>query len=149
MHISAGILLAEWAGHRAAHVERAVEMHIDHVRPVRPAHLVEDDVAQNAGVVDQDVDAAEGVERGLDDQVGVLRLGDGERRCDCFAAGLLDGRDRSCAGLSSVPAPCRLAPMSQTTTRAPFGREHLGDGAADAAPGAGDDGDLAFDDTRH
>ena len=35
----------------------------EHVRPVRPAHAVEDTVAQNASVVDQDVDAAEGVER--------------------------------------------------------------------------------------
>src|SRR5438105_8163407 len=43
---------------------RSVQMHHDDIGPVRPAHAVEDLVAQDAGVVDQDVDAAEGVERG-------------------------------------------------------------------------------------
>ena len=117
-------------------------MHVDHIRPVRPAHLVEDDVAQDAGVVDQDVDAAEGVERGLDDQVGVLRLGDGERGGDGLAAGLLDGRDRilrrTVVGARALQAG---ADVADHHARA-FAREHLGDGAADAAAGAGDDGDF-------
>ena len=86
----AGVLLAEMRRAGAAHVERAVQMHLDDVGPVRPAHAVEDLVAQDAGVVDQDVDAAEGIERGLDDLVGVLRLGDRERRGDRLAARLLD-----------------------------------------------------------
>ena len=38
-------------------------MHSQHVVPVGPAHLVEDAVAQDAGIVDQNVDATEGVER--------------------------------------------------------------------------------------
>ena len=36
-----------------------LQMHADHVRPVRPTHAMEDAVAQDAGIVDQDVDAAE------------------------------------------------------------------------------------------
>ena len=48
-----------------------MQMYGDHIRPIRPAHLVEDHVAKNAGIVDQDVDAAIGVERSLDD--GFLR----------------------------------------------------------------------------
>ncbi len=90
VHEGAGILLAEMRGAGAAHVEGAVEMDVEHVLPVRVAHPVEDRVAQDAGIVDQDVDAAEGVERGLDDRLGVLRLGDRERRGDRLAAGLLD-----------------------------------------------------------
>jgi hypothetical protein len=48
--------------------------------PVLVGHLREGDVAEDAGVVDDDVDAAEGVERGLDDLVAVLDgvvVGDG------------------------------------------------------------------------
>ena len=52
----------------------------------------------------------------------------------------------SCAGPASVPAPCRLAPMSQTTTLAPSCRHPERDRAADAARRAGDDRDFAGDD---
>ncbi len=119
MHEAAGILLAEMRGAGAAHGEAAVQMHGDHVRPVRPAHAVEDAVAQDAGIVDQDIDAAEGVERRLDDFVGIARLADRQRRGDRFAAGFLDFVDdrlrRAGIGAGAVEA----APISQTTTRAP------------------------------
>jgi hypothetical protein len=48
--------------------------HVDLVDqvPVGLRHLLERDVAQDPGVVDQDVDLAERVDRGLDDLVAVL-----------------------------------------------------------------------------
>jgi hypothetical protein len=51
-------------------------MDVDDIRPVAPAHAVENAVAQNAGIVDQDVDAAESIERRPDNFVGIGRLGD-------------------------------------------------------------------------
>jgi hypothetical protein len=80
---------------------------------------VKNAVAQDAGIVDQDVDAAEGVERRLYDLVAVGRLADRQRRGDRLAAGLFDLVDDRVRRPASVPAPSRLAPMSQTTTRAP------------------------------
>src|SRR5471030_3087097 len=52
----------------------------------------------------------------------------------------------SCAGPSSLPEPCRLAPISQTTTRT-FGGQQRGDAAADAAACTGDDGGFARNDS--
>ena len=67
VHEGAGVLLAEMRRAGAAHVERAVRWtsitsgQSDRLMRWKIA------VAQDAGVVDQDVDAAEGLERGLDD----------------------------------------------------------------------------------
>jgi len=90
VHHRARFLLAEMSRDGARHVERAVEMHVDDVVPVRPTHAMKDAVAQDAGVVHQDVDAAELVDGGLHDRFGVLRLGDRERRGDRVAARSLD-----------------------------------------------------------
>ncbi len=117
--------------------------------PVRPAHLVEDDVAQDAGIVDQDVDTAEGFERALHDGVGILRLGDRQRRGDGFAAGRLDRRHgvlrRAGVGAGAIEPG---ADVADHDARA-FGGEQQRDAAADTAPGAGDDGGFAGDDGGH
>ncbi len=47
-------------------VEGAEQVRLEHVAPVVDAHAHDQVVARDAGVVDQDVDLAEGVERGLD-----------------------------------------------------------------------------------
>ena len=79
---------------------------------------------------------------------GVLRLGDRERRGDRLAAGLLDRGDgllrRACVVAGAVQAG---ADVADHDARA-FLRHQLGDGAADAAPAAGDDGDFPRDNTR-
>jgi len=149
VHEAAGILLAKMAGDGAAHVERAVEMHRDDVVPVGPAHLVEDAVAQDAGVVDQDIDAAEGVARGLDDGVGVLRLGDRQRAGDRLAAALGDLVDHGLrrTGVRAGAIEAR-ADVVDHDARA-FARQQQRDRAADAAAGAGDDRNLVCNDARH
>src|SRR5262249_27547951 len=133
----------------AAHVEGAVKVDRQHVRPVGKAHAVEDAVAQDAGIVDQTVDPAEGGERGGDDLVGVLRLGDRERRGDRLAAGALDLVDhrlrRSGVGAGALEARTDVADDDAR----PFLRQQERNGAADAAAGAGDDCDLAGDDAWH
>ena len=55
---------------------------------VDDAHAMEDAVAQDAGVVDDAVDAAEVVDRRLDDAFGAGRIGDAVAVGDGLAAGL-------------------------------------------------------------
>ena len=64
-------------------VEGAEQVRLEHLAPRVDAHAHDQVVARDAGVVDQDVDLAERVERGLDQRLGRLRLShvrlDGER----------------------------------------------------------------------
>ena len=121
-------------------------MDVEHVLPVGVAHPVEDRVAQDAGIVDQDVDAAEGVERGLHDRFGVLRLGDRERRGDRLAAGLLDLVHHLLrrAGVGAGALQAR-ADVAGDHPRALL-RQAERDAAPDPARGAGDDGDFSGND---
>lgn len=64
--------------------------------PVRVLHVLEADVAEDAGIVDQDVDAAESVNGRLDDLVTEL---DTVVVCHGLAAGLLDLVDDNIGGL--------------------------------------------------
>ena len=106
-------------------------------------------VAQDAGIVDQNVDAAEGVERRLDDLVGVARLADRQRRGDRLAARLFDLVDdrlrRSDIGAGAVEA---RADVADDDARA-FLRHQERDAAPDAASRAGDDGDFSRNDVWH
>lgn len=64
--------------------------------PVLVGQVLEASVAQDTGIVEQDVDAAEGADGGLDDALAVLNavvVGDG------LAAGLLDLVDYNIGGL--------------------------------------------------
>src|SRR6266571_7184802 len=90
MYKTPGILLAKMRGASAAHGKTAMQVHVDDVRPVRPAHAMEDAVAQDAGIIDEDVDAAEMLERRRDDFFGIARLADRERRGNRRAAGFFD-----------------------------------------------------------
>ena len=95
---------------RAEHVDLVDEV------PVGLRHLRERDVAEDAGVVDDDVDLAERVDRGLDDLVAVLdRVVVGDR----LAAGGLDLGDDLVGGDADLPSPVKLPPRSLTTTFAP------------------------------
>ena len=67
--------------------------------PVLVGQVLEAGVAQDTGIVEQDVDAAEGADGGLDDAVTVLDavvVGDG------LATGLLDLVDYNIGGLEVV-----------------------------------------------
>jgi hypothetical protein len=54
---------------------------------------MKDAVAQNAGIVDDRIDAAERVDSSLDDVLGGLGIGDALEVRDGFAAGLGDDLD--------------------------------------------------------
>src|SRR5690606_31788105 len=106
-------------------------------------HVLERGVPQDPGVVDDDVDAAPGVERRLHD--GPAALGGGDRVVvgHGLAAGGLDlvdhllGRRRAAAG-----AVHRAAEVVDHHVGAPPG-ELEGVGPAEAATRTGDDRDLA------
>ena len=127
-----------------------LQVDVDDVRPVRPAHAVEDAVAQDAGIVDQDVDAAEGVERRS------------ARSCRHCAGSLID----SVEAIASPPACLDLVDhvvrrpgigAGAVEARADIADDDAGallrhqqrNAAPDAASRAGDDGDFTGDDVRH
>jgi hypothetical protein len=62
-------LLAHQAIGRLADVESSLEVDVDHRLNHGVVHLVEGLVAQDARVVDQDVDTAERIDRGLHDRL--------------------------------------------------------------------------------
>jgi hypothetical protein len=54
--------------------------------PVRLLHILEADIAQDAGIVDEDIDATEGVDGRLDDGFSILdRVVIGDRFAACRA----------------------------------------------------------------
>jgi hypothetical protein len=113
------------------------------------AHLVEDDIAQDARVVDQNIDAAEGVERELDDLLGILRLDDGQRRCNRLAAFFLDRLDRLLRRPGVLPRAFEAgADIADDDARA-LGGEQNSDTAADTPPRPGDNRHFIINNPRH
>jgi hypothetical protein len=141
----AGILLAEVTRGGMRGVERAHQMDLDdHLEGV-DRHLVEDRVAQDAGIVHHTVDAAIGVHRLLDDLAGRNGFGDRLEIGDGGAAGLGDFLDdffRRCgAGAGAIGGHAGIVDDDLGTFS---GAEHR-NAAADAASRAGDDDDLAVE----
>ena len=92
--------------HGLGGLHRAHQVHVHHGLEIRDLHLGEALVAQDAGIGDQDVDAAQGV-HGLLDHVGDAGVvGDGGAVGDRLAAGRLDLVDHLC-GRFRVSRPCR------------------------------------------
>jgi hypothetical protein len=84
------------------------------------AHVEDHAVAQDAGVVDDDVELAEIIERALDDAFGGLEIADALEARDRLAAeaeriSLIT----SSAGERDWPVPSKWPPRSLTTTLAP------------------------------
>ena len=127
---------------RADHVVAAVEVHLEHGVPVLERHLVEGAVAQDAGVAHHAVDLAELVERGLDDVLRGLGLGDAVVVGHRTPAGVLDlghhlvGHRRTGAG-----AVARTAEVIDHHAGALPGQRQ-GILTAQASSGSGDDDDA-------
>jgi hypothetical protein len=56
--------------------EGALEVDLDHRVPLRLAHVGEHAVTEDAGVVDQDVEPAEGLDGGRDEPLGAVPVAD-------------------------------------------------------------------------
>ena len=104
---------------------------------------MKDNVAQNAGVIHENVDAAESSERGFDNLVSVLRLDDRQGRGDGLSACLLDLVDdllrRSGVGAGTLQARADVADHDVCALL----RQPERNRAPDATRPPSDDGDLA------
>ena len=113
------------------------------------AHVDDGPVADDAGVVHEDVAPAPGIERGLDDLAGgrevrdgvVARHGLGAERGDLLA------HRRSRVGVR--PAAAEVAADVVDDDLRALAPERQRDAAADTAPGAGDHRDLAREQRAH
>ena len=116
----------------------------DDVVPLLLGHVVDHPVTQDAGCGDHDVDAAKGVERRLDDALAALPGGDRLDDRRCLSTKRFDGGDglvcRS-AGLGGA-VECDSGIVDDHLCA--VAGQLLGDGTADAASGACDDGDFSL-----
>ena len=125
------------------------QVHGDHRVPLGLVHVDEHPVAEDPGVVDEDVELAEPLDRVLDEPTGALEVGDVLAVGDRLARRAPRSRRRRRGqGIASAPSPSSDAPRSLTTMLAPSLRERERVLAADPAPGAGDDRDLAVEETH-
>ena len=125
--------------------ERALQVHVDDRLEVLGLELGEALVAQDPGVVHEDVDPAEVVERGLDDRLAAFGRGDRVVVGCGLAAGLddlLHGRVGHAA--AAAAAVGRAAEVVHDDGRA-AARELEGVGLAEAAARAGDHGHAAVE----
>ena len=118
--------------------------------PVLVRHLVEDDIAQDAGIVHHDIDLAEGLDRFLHHRAGLDRIGHGAEIRHRLAARMLDlandlARRRI---VLLVLAGERHARIVDHHFRAVGGHEH-GDFAADPATGPGHERHLVLQHLFH
>ena len=131
---------ADVGGSGAQDAERRDQVDIEHREVLFVGSFLDDVVPGIAGVVDDDVEAAECGERGIDELLRKVRSGDVAREVRGEAAGLLDGF-LSFGGRVGIE-------IVDHDGSAGCG-ELLGDGAADAAARAGNEGCLVFERERH
>ncbi|MNQ89124.1 hypothetical protein D3C85_1044220 [compost metagenome] len=117
-------------------------MHVLDQVPLLLGHLVEGGIAQDAGVVDQDVDGAEGLQGGGDD---LLALGHRVVVGDSLAAQGADlgdhGIGRGGRAAQAFGADAQVIDHDLGAS----GTQQQGMGAAQAVAGAGDNGDFAVE----
>ena len=132
----ARFLLLEQRGGVAGEIEVALEVDLEDPVPLLLGHLPADPVPVHPGVVDKDIDAAEGRKRRLDYRLGLGEGGDVAFDADRLAAHGLDLLDdRFCLFL--------VAAVGQADVGAFLGH-HQGDGGADPLGATGDDGIFPF-----
>src|SRR3990170_736820 len=145
VHDPAVALLPHEHGGRLDRVEVALEVDGDDGVPFLLAHVEDHAVAEDARDVDQDVDAAEGVDTLADHALAAGKFGDavvvGDRR-PTGGAYLLD---YLLGGAGVVTAAVDVDAGVVDDDAGALFREGYGYGAADAATGAGDDGIASFE----
>ncbi len=141
-HDAAVALLAKMGPRGVRDLEASEHMDAVHQVPVLGAHLVEAAVAEDARVVDQDVELAVRVERGLDDLVAVF---DGVVVGDRLATGRLDLLDdRVCGAGAFAFAERGAAQVVDHHFSAAAGQQQRMR-STQAPAGAGDDRDSSIE----
>ena len=128
----------------AAGVERAFEVRAHDRREVLRGYLVEEAIAGDACVVDEDVDLAVGVDGRADDLSGLVEISDGVVVGGRFSAVLPDERDDLIGGGYGASCAVALDAGVVDDDLGALGSEGYGVRSAYAATGAGNDGDLAL-----
>ena len=128
-------LLAPVGGGEAGRHEVALEVDVDDDVPLLLGHRHEHAVAEDAGVVDEHVEAPEGVDRGADQRLAAVPVGDVVVRRDGLAAGGADLGGRLLGDVAEVVDDDLGA----------LGGEQQGVLAPEPAAGAGDDRDPAVE----
>jgi hypothetical protein len=122
---------------------------VEHEAEIVELHLREALVAQHAGVVDEDVDAAPFVDRLFDHRLDRGEIGDRRAIGDRLAASRLDlGDDCLRSRRRTAGAVARTAEIVDDELRAARG-EREGVLAAEAIAGTGDDGNAIFERNHH
>jgi len=117
-------------------------LHGHHLIPLLLAHVEDHPVAEDAGVVHEDIDAAELIDGGLDDVLAAVHRGDRVVVGDGFVAFRHDLGDDLIGGAVVVARAVRVdASVVDDDLRA-FFRHQESDATPDAAAGAGDYGDF-------
>ena len=138
-------LLAHDLPRRSGHVECAAQVDVEDRVDQVGAHVVERLVAQDAGIVDDDVDRAERVDGGLDDRLATLWGSDRVGVGDCFASGGLDLVHHELGGaLVRARTVDRAAEVVDDDERTAC-RHHQRVLPAEAATRTSDDGHLAVE----
>src|SRR3546814_10421284 len=119
-------------------------MHVDDGLPIGDAHLVEDGIAQETGVVDDRVDTTELLDGLFDDRCRTGRIG------DAFAIGMRDSAgspdllDDVSGRTGITPAACGIAAAVVHHDHRPCSRTTQRDRPAYSAPGARSRADLTL-----
>ena len=129
-------------------VGRAGEMHLHDEVELVQRHVLERLIAQNAGVVHQNVDATEGAKRIGGNALGTVAVRHGRLVGDRIAAERLDFRHHFVRGIASAAAIHAAAKVIHDHFGTALG-ELDGVAAANASARAGHDGHLAGELTLH
>ncbi len=120
-------------------------VHIDDRLPILREHVVEHLVAQNAGSIEHDMQAAERVARLLDHGEAIVELGDRPVIGDSFAAGRLDLVDQLLRRRLVKPLAAAAGARVVDDNLGAVRRHQFCDLAADPAAGAGADRDASIE----
>ena len=150
VHDPTRALLAEDLGGELGHREVTLEVDVDDDVPLVLGHVEDHPVAQDAGVVDQDVEPAERVERLLDHALAGVHVGHRVVVGDGVAAGVLD-RGHDLVGRSGLAVEFAALGAAVVVDHDPCAlrREQQGVSAANPAAGAGHDRDAAIKSITH
>ena len=125
------------------HVRRTGEMYLQDDVPIRHRHVLERLVAQDAGVVDQYVDRAVGIDRSVDDAFGALGIGDRIFVCNRHTARSRDFLDHRVGHIAGTRAIHGSAQIVHHDFRPAFGELECM-AATQSATGPSHDCDFVF-----
>ncbi len=129
--------------------ESALQVHVDHGIPVGLLHVEDHAVAEDAGVVDEDVEPAELVDGLFDHPSGLVEVGDIGPVDDRFAAGRADLVDDAPGRSHIATRSVDITPEIVDDDLGAPGSQQQSVLAPDTPPRSGDDCHSTFDQSTH